>query len=148
MDERDYVVGNEAKLEYGSTKGTYNKRFYGWLSIPEIGGEPNDIDTTTKDNVEYETSQPGLKPAVKFNIEFNMENPNTEANINITHNLAQSKAVQYFKITRNSGITHEFSSKVLYSYNECGVNEIDKFTMYLRPREEVETIVPSGTPSI
>lgn len=148
MEEKNFSTSIGSKLEYGTSKGTYNKRLYGLLSIPEIGGEPNEIDTTSLDNTEYETVQYGLKPAVKFAIEFNMEDPNTEANINLVHQLSESKQTYYFKITRGNGITHEFASKVKYGFSEVGVNEIDKFTLYLAPIEEIETTIPAGTPSV
>ena len=147
-EQRDYATSIGSILRYGTVKGTYNKRLYGWLSIPQIGGEPNELDTTTLDNEEFETVKYGLKPAVKLPIEFNMEEPNTEANINLVHAMAESGEIYYFEITRPSGIKHEFASKVKYGYNEIGVNEIDKFTLYLAPIGEVETTVPSGTPSI
>jgi hypothetical protein len=147
-EQRDYSTSIGSILRYGTSKGAYDKRLYGWLSIPEIGGEPNEIDTTTLDNTEFETAKYGLKPAVKMAIEFNMEDPDTEANINLVHAMAESGEIYYFQITRPNGITHEFASKVKYGFNEIGVNEIDKFTLYLAPIGEVETTVPSGTPSV
>jgi hypothetical protein len=147
-EQRDYATSIGSILKYGTAKGTYNKRLYGWLSIPEIGGEPNEIDTTTLDNEEFETVKYGLKPAVKMAIEFNMEDPDTEANINLVHDMAETGQTYYFEITRPSGIKHEFASKVKYGFNEIGVNEIDKFTLFLAPIGEVETTVPSGTPSV
>lgn len=147
-EQRDYSTSIGSILKYGTTKGTYDKRLYGWLSIPEIGGEPNEIDTTTLDNEEFETAKYGLKPAVKLAIEFNMEDPDTEANINLVHDMAETGQIYYFQITRPNGITHEFASKVKYGFNEIGVNEIDKFTLYLAPIGEIETTVPSGTPSV
>ena len=147
-EQRDYATSIGSILKYGTAKGTYDKRLYGWLSIPEIGGEPNEIDTTTLDNEEFETAKYGLKPAVKMAIEFNMEDPDTEANINLVDGMATSGDIYYFEITRPNGITHEFASKVKYGFNEIGVNEIDKFTLFLAPIGEVETTVPSGTPSV
>ena len=146
--EKDYSTSIGSTLKYGNAKGTYDKRLFGWLQIPAIGEEPNEIDTTTLDNTEFETVKYGLKPAVKMAIEFNMEDPNTEANINLVHNMAEANETYYFEITRPNGITHEFASKVKYGYNEIGVNEIDKFTLFLAPIGEVETTVPSGTPSV
>lgn len=148
MEARDYSTSIGSILKYGTVDGTYDKRLYGWLSIPAIGEEPNEIDTTTLDNEEFETSKYGLKPAVKMAIEFNMEDPDTEANINLVHDMATAKETYYFEITRPNGIKHKFASKVKYGFNEVGTNEIDKFTLYLAPIGEVETTLPNGTPSV
>lgn len=144
MDEKDYSTSIGAKLEYGTSNSTYNKRLYGWLQIPAIGEEPNELDTTTLDNEEFETSKYGLKPAVKMAIEFNMQDPDTEANINLVHTMAESKETYYFKITRPNGIIHTFASKVKYGFNEIGVNEIDKFTLFLAPIGEPVTTMPEA----
>lgn len=148
MEEKDYSTSIGSILKYGTAKGTYNKRLYGWLSIPAIGGEPNELDTSSLDNTKYETIKYGLQPAVKFNIEFNMEDPSTEANINLVNGMAETGAIYYFQITRANGITHEFASTVSYGFNEVGVNEIDKFTLFLAAIGETETTVPTGAPSV
>lgn len=143
-ENRNYTPTNGGKLEYSETKdGTY-KRIYGLLNIPEIGGEPNKISTTTLDNIEFETETNGLKPAPKLNFDFNMEDPNINANINIVDNLAKSKKVYYWKITKANGIVHEYRSKVIYSFKEEENDQISGFTMYHAPIEEIETILPVG----
>ena len=39
-----YTALNGAKLEYSTTKTGSYTQIYGLKTIPEIGGEPNDID--------------------------------------------------------------------------------------------------------
>lgn len=146
-EQKDFSTSIGSKLEYGNTQGTYSNRLHGLLNIPAIGEEPNEIDTTSLDNTEFETAKYGLKPAVKLAINFNMEDPDTSANINLVHGMAETKSTYYFKITRGNGITHTFASKVIYGYNEVGVNEIDKFTLYLAPIGEIVTTMPE-TPSV
>ncbi len=144
-ESKNYTPTNGGKLEYSETKGGTYKRIYGLLNIPEIGGEPNKISTTCLDNTKYETEINGLQPPVKLNYEFNMEDPNVDANINVVDNLAKSKKVYYWKITKANGIVHEYSSKVDYSFKEEENDQISGFTMYHAPIEEIETTIPVGT---
>ena len=138
----NYTPSNGGKLEYSETKDGEFKRIYGLLKIPAIGDEPNKISTTTLDNTTYETEIDGLMPAPKLNFEFNMEDPQAEANINLVDTLAQSKKVYYWKITRANGILHSYRSKVKYSFKEEESDQISGFTMYHSPLEEIETTIP------
>ena len=85
--EKNYHAYNGSKLEYSSTENGSYARFYGLRVIPDVGGEPNDIDTTDLDNEEYETAMLGLKPVQKYNFEFNMQDPSASANIKIASDL-------------------------------------------------------------
>ncbi len=143
MREVDYSISSGSKLEYALTEAGSKTRLYGWLSIPSIGEEPNELDTTSLDNTEFETAKYGLKPAVKLAIEFNMEEPKVASNIKEVYDLAEGKLTQFWTITRANGIVHTFKSKVQYGYNEVSADEIDKFTMFLAPIGEVKTTMPT-----
>ena len=146
MEAKEFAILKGSKLEYSSTQnGTYT-RLYGFTVIPAVGETPNEVDTTSHDNKEYESFQYGLKPAPKFEIELNLQTPEAEANINLVHNLKTSGNVYYWKLTRGgSNITHTFASKVDYGFNEGAPGELDKFTLFLAPIGEPTTDIPTGS---
>ena len=138
-----YTALNGAKLEYSSTKtGTYNQ-IYGLKTIPEVGGEPNTIDTTDLDNTEYETSIMGLKPAQSYNFEFNLELPTATANIKVVSDMEDADTDYWFKLTYASGITVLFESKVKTTLTGGSSGDLEAFTMHLRPNAEPEKTIPT-----
>lgn len=140
----DYTPSAGSKLEYSATEnGSYTK-INGLLSIPQIGDTPTKIDTTTLDNLKYETNVNGLMPAPDLTFQFNMEDPSAESNINLVNSLAND-TVYFWKITKSNGITHKYTSKVTYSFDETPVGDIAKFTMYHAPISEIETTIPTSS---
>lgn len=138
-----YSSSAGSKLEY-SVNGTTWTPMVGLKSIPAIGAKPNAIDTTTLDNVKYETNVNGLMPAPELEFSFNMEDPRAEANIAVAYGMAQDKQVREWKITYANGVTHTYSSAVNISFDELPVNEIAKFTMYHAPVSEIVTTIPAN----
>lgn len=135
-EEKNYSTMNGAKLEYSETEaGTY-KRIKGLKNTPDIGGEPNEVDTTDLDNTEFETSQYGLKPAQKYDFEFNMENPSATANIKVASDLEDSKKEYYWKYTLSNGILVKFKSKVRTTIKGGSNGDLNGFTMHLAPIAE------------
>lgn len=142
--EKNYSTMNGAKLEYSETgSGTYTK-IKGLKNTPDIGGEPNEIDTTDLDNVVFETSQYGLKPAQKYDFEFNMENPSATANIKVASDLEDSKKTYFWKYTLSNGIVVSFKSKVRTTIKGGASGDLNGFTMHLAPTAEPTIDIPEG----
>lgn len=140
-----YHALNGAKLEYSATQsGTYSQ-IYGLLTIPDIGGTPNKIDTTDLDNTEFETSIMGLKPAVELDFEFNMEDPAATANIKVASDLEDANTDYYFKLTYPNGIVVAFDSKVRTTIQGGSSQDLQKFTMHLAPNSEPTITIPTTT---
>ena len=140
---KNYSTYNGAKLEYCATQsGTYT-RIKGLKGIPEIGGEPNWVDTTDLDNEEYETAMAGLKPAQKYNFEFNMEDPSSEANIKLASDLEDAGTSVYWKLTLKNGIIVAFKSVVRTSIKDGNSGDLVGFTMHLAPEEEPTVTIPT-----
>lgn len=137
-----YTASKGSKLEY-QTGSTWTQ-VKGLLAIPEIGSEPNKISTTSLDNLKYETEVNGLMPAPALSFEFNMEDPEVTANINLVHTLSQDTTAKAWKITYSNGVTVEYNSKTIYSFNEVGVDEIAGFTMHHAPEGEPTITIPNG----
>ena len=142
--EKNYSTMNGAKLEYSETgSGTYTK-IKGLKNTPDIGGEPNEIDTTDLDNTVFETSQYGLKPAQKYDFEFNMENPSATANIKVASDLEDSKKTYFWKYTLSNGIVVSFKSKVRTTIKGGASGDLNGFTMHLAPTAEPTIDIPEG----
>lgn len=142
---KNYKAVNGSKLEYCATQsGTYTQ-IKGLRGIPEIGGEPNQIDTTDLDNTEFETAMNGLKPAQRYNFEFNMEDPAAEANINLASDLEDTGNSVYWKLTLSNGIEIAFKSAVKTTINDASSGDLIGFTMHLAPEGEPTVTIPTGS---
>ena len=141
---KNYKAANGSKIEYCATQEGNYTQIKGLKGIPEIGGEPNQIDTTDLDNTEFETAMNGLKPAQRYNLEFNMEDPAAEANIKLASDLEDSGNTVYWKLTLSNGIVVAFKSAVKTTINEASSGDLIGFTMHLAPEEEPTVTIPTG----
>ena len=140
-----YSAFNGTKLEYCATQtGTY-KQIKGLTTVPDIGGEPNEIDTTTLDNTKYQTSKYGLMPAVKLAYEYNLEDPNAESNFKLACDLEDSGLEYYWKLTFPNGIVVSYKSAVKTDIKGGGSDELMKFGMYHSPVSEITKTIPTGS---
>ena len=142
--DKNYHTYNGSKLEYSASEsGTYT-RIPGLRNIPDIGGEPNRIDTTDLDNTEYETAMYGLKPAQAYNFEFNMQDPSAEANIKLASDLEDSDEYYYWKLTYSNGVIVSFQSKVKTTLLGGQNGDLVGFQMHLAPKNEVSREIPTN----
>jgi len=141
--EKNYHAYNGSKLEYSSTENGSYARIYGLKTIPDIGGEPNEISTTDLDNEEYETAMYGLKPVQKYTFEFNMQDPSATANIKIASDLEDADEFYWFKITYSNGIEVKFESKVKTTLLGGQSQDLIGFQMHLAPKNEPAKTIPT-----
>lgn len=144
MTEKAYHSYNGSKLEYSETENGEFKQIKGLKTTPDIGGEPNSIDTTDLDNTEFETAMNGLKPAQKYQFEFNMEDPSAEANIKLASDLEDAGKPVYWKYTLSNGIIVAFRSDVRTMIAGGSSGDLIGFTMYLSPVEEPKITIPTA----
>lgn len=138
-----YTAGHGTKLEYSATEnGTY-KRLYAVRSIPEVGGSPERIDSTTLDNTDYRTSITGLMPEVSLDIPFALDTESAYANLKEVKDMKDSGNEYYFKITYTSGVVVSFKSAVKFSVGAASPDTIQEFTMHLSPVGEPVITVPT-----
>lgn len=140
-----YSAFNGSKLEYSTTETGSYTQIYGLRTAPDIGGTPNQIDTTDLDNIEYETAINGLKPAQQYEFEFNMEDPTITANIKIASDLEDAGTKAYWKYTLSNGIVVSFQSDVRTTINGGSSGELLGFTMTLAPISEPTITIPTNT---
>ena len=144
-----YGISAGSKLSYG-TLGSGGAMPSSWndllgcTQIPDIGGSPDTVESTTLDNLKYRTYVKGLQDLGVLDFPFNLEKPAAAANINAIAGLDED-TVYGWKITYASGITVAFKSKPSYSFNAVGVNEIESFTLHLIPTAEPTITVPSAS---
>lgn len=130
------------KLEYSITENNWI-RVYGLASTPDIGGQPNMIDTTTLDNTVAETSTVGLQPAAEISYEFNVQALNDEnANLRQIKNLADNKTKAKWRLTKASGITIEYEAIPSISYSADEQGGIEKFVMYHDLKSDMTISLP------
>lgn len=143
-ETRNYHAYSQSKLEYSTTSsGTYT-RIYGLRVVPDIGGEPDDIETTTLDNVKYKTAILGLQDVQKYTFEFNMEDPSAESNFKLASDLEDSGDTYYWKLTLSNGIVISFRSKVTTAIQGGQYGDLIGFTMTLAPIGEPEKTIPTN----
>ena len=140
---KNYHSYNGTKLEFASTEDGEFTRIAGLRTTPDIGGEPNEINTTDLDNTVYETAMYGLKPAQKYNFEFNMQDPAVEANIKLASDLEDSGNDYYWKLTYSNGIVITFQSKVKTTILGGSSGDLIGFTMHLAPKGEPQKDIPT-----
>jgi hypothetical protein len=110
-------------------------------SAPDIGGEPNDIDTTNLDNTEYETAILGLKPVQKYTFEFNLEDPASTANMYLASQLEDNGTDAWWYYKLSNGIVVKFQSKVSTTILGGGSQDLLKFSMTLAPKSEPTVVI-------
>lgn len=142
--EKNYHSYNGTKLEYSTTQTGSYTRIYGLKNLPDIGGEPNRIDTTDLDNTEYETNMYGLKPAQAYNFDFNMQDPSAEANIKLVSDMEDAGTNYYWKLTYSNGLIITFQSKVKTTILGGQSNDLIGFQLHLAPKNEPEKTIPTS----
>lgn len=145
MDEvLNYSTFNGTKLEFAATESGPKKKIKGLLSVPDIGGEPHEVDTTTLDNTKYQTSKAGLMPSAKLTFEFNLEDPSATSNIKLASDLEDSQKVYYWWLTYSNGIVMSYRSPVVIDFKGGSSGELIKFRMYHNPVKEIKKTIPTG----
>jgi hypothetical protein len=146
-DAKVQVPTKGTKLEYSTNDGTTWTRVYGLASTPDIGGQPNMIDTTTLDNTVAETSTVGLQPAAEVSYEFNVQDLveyAANANIRQIKTLADNKTKAKWRLTKASGITIEYEAVPSISYSADESGGLEKFVMYHDLKSDMTITIPDG----
>ena len=143
-DAKVQVPTMGTKLEYSTDTGTTWTRVYGLASTPDIGGQPNMIDTTTLDNTVAETSTVGLQPASEISYEFNVQVLNdANAHLRQIKTLADNKTQAKWRLTKASGITIEYEAVPTISYSADEQGGIEKFVMYHDLKSDMTISLPT-----
>ena len=138
-----YGISAGSKLSFATitsgTIGTYTD-LVGCTQIPDLGQAPEEVDSTTLDDLVYMTSVPGLINIGTLEFPFNLEHPSATANINVIAGLDKD-TIYAWKVTYASGVVVTFKSRPRYTFNAVGVNELETFTLHLTPTDGLEITV-------
>ena len=137
-DERAYHSYSGTKLSYALTETGDYTQIYGITTSPDIGSEPEDIETTTMDNLKFKTAIQGLQDVQKYTFEFNMEDPSAESNFKKATDLEDAGTIAYWKYELSNGVTVTFRSKVTTMIRGGSYGDIIGFNMTLAPIDEPE----------
>lgn len=140
-----------ALLSYSSTaEGTYTN-LYGITSVPDLGGDPEQIDVTTI----YDSKRKNI-PGVEANdnLEFNglrgkFGPPNAAANALVDEYAALSampaNTAKYWKLTYPDGSSHSWGAYPRVRQNGFGVNEALGYTLTLTVITDISFTGASNT---
>lgn len=138
-----------ALLSYSSTStGTFTS-LYGITSVPDLGGEPEEIDVTTI----YDSKRKNI-PGVEANdnLEFNglrgkFGAPNAAASALVdeyaTLNAMPTDTAKYWKLTYPDGSYHTWGAYPRVHQNGFGVNEALGYTLTLTVITDISFTPPS-----
>ena len=112
-------------------------------TIPDLDGDVNYVDTTDLDNTIQMTQILGLKSAVEYEFEFNMEDPSLTSNIYLASNLEDTGEVYKWKLTLPNKIVYEFDSDVRTKIIGGQSDELIGFSMFLSPIAEPVKTIPT-----
>lgn len=144
-DERAYHSYSGTKLSYSTTESGSYKQIYGITTSPDIGSEPETIETTTMDNLKFKTAIQGLQEVQSYTFEFNMEDPDVEANFKLATDLEDAGTIAYWKYELSNGVTVTFRSKVTTMIRGGSYGDIIGFNMTLSPIDEPKVDLGIGT---
>lgn len=147
-DAKIQIATMGTKLEYSLKEDfTDPVRIYGLASTPDFGGEPNTIDSTTLDNIEYETNVLGLQPSNVLSYEINMmalvsENKGIH-NLTLVQALVDSKTPAYWRLTKASRVTFTYQAVTKIQYNADEQSAIEKFTIFHSLKSKITVKIPT-----
>ena len=144
-DESAYHSYSGTKLSYSTTESGVYTQIHGITTSPDIGSEPETIETTTMDNLKFKTAIQGLQEVQSYTFEFNMEDPAVESNFKLATDLEDAKTIAYWKYELSNGVTVTFRSKVTTMIRGGSYGDIIGFNMTLSPIDEPEVDLGIGT---
>lgn len=133
---------NKTKISYKETgeSGTY-KEIEGLQEVPELGGDPEKIETTTLAD-EFKKYIPGIKDLGDLAFKFLYDNSKATSNYRVMKGLQDAGKVVSFKVEYPDGTGHEFDAYVSVKLGGGGINTPVDFMASMFLESDIETTNP------
>lgn len=113
----------------------------GLLEVPELGGAPERIDTTTLSD-RTKRSIPGVVDQGDLAFKFLYDNSGPDSNYRVLKGYQQADTVASYKVEYPDGTAHEFDAYVAVKMDSAAVNGKLTFTASFMLQSDVATTDP------
>jgi len=134
----------ETKLSYraGITGVGNFTEIAGLMEVPELGGDPEQIDVTTLSD-EVRKYIPGVRDLGELAFNFLYDNSENDSNFRVLKRLQEGNSVDTYKVEYPDGTTHEFNAFVSVKMDAAAINEALTFTATFSLQSDIEITDPS-----
>lgn len=134
------ISTKDTSLSYKVGLGTYAE-LAGLLEVPELGGAPEKIDTTTLADA-YRQNIPGIRDMGDLVFKFLYDNSGATANYRVLKGLQADESLATFKVEYPDGTAHEFDAYVTVSMDSAAVNGALTFSATLMLQSDLTITDP------
>lgn len=135
------LLTKDTELHY--KKGATFERIDYLMSVPELGGDPEQVEVTTlQDSVRKYI--PGIKDPGDLEFQFLYDNEETTSNFRILRGLQEEGKPVDFKVIFPDGTEWAFTAIVNVKIDSGEVNAVLTFTASMMLQSEFEVTNPTG----
>lgn len=134
------LLTKDTELHYDNN-GTFERIDY-LMEVPELGGEPEQVETTTLQDGTRRYI-PGIKDPGDLEFNFLYDNETEGSNFRIAQGLAEAGNPVDFKVVFPDGTEWAFTGIPNVRINAAGVNEALTFTLSIMLQSEFEITHPA-----
>jgi len=120
------VLSKDTTISYQASGSTWTEIEY-LLEVPELGGEPEQIDVTTLKDASRKYI-PGIKDLGDLAFQFLYDNSGATSNYRVLKGLQDTGNATTFKVEYPDGTAHQFDAIVNVRMDSAAVNAALTFT--------------------
>jgi len=142
MERRNNMLANGAKLAIKKSEQTTWVELPGLKEIPEMGSQPEKVETTTLSDSVKQYEQ-GIGDAGDLVYKFKYDNSMADSPYRVLREIQTDGEVVTFKETLKDGTATEFKGQVSVKRTGGGVNAVLEFTANITLQSELSITDPS-----
>ncbi|MFD1954299.1 phage tail tube protein [Paenibacillus thailandensis] len=135
------ILSKGTKLSYTSATVTTPTEIKDMLEVPEMGGDPEQVDVTTLAN-SVRQYIPGVKDYGDLAFTFLYDNSSATSNFRILKGLQESGETASFTLEYPDGTKHEFDAQVNVKMGSTAVNGALQFTATFYLQSDIDITDP------